>query len=357
MILTTRGIHVCALICLTYSIAASGQVPTKRDAWAVQRVTVAKNNVYAFGKWEGAAKAGPRFVKMGVATDGSSHDLRRYDLWGWWWTDCERIPMRWRVGAGTLYTGVHVDHGGPAQGQSATLVCWPLGVLIPGQRAMLVHATYQKVWDQTTRFSLGPVSGMAVGSIQLTENGYRTKGPGWYQVKNVYFDFRPLDAVRVELLVTRDGRPSLWEYDGTQNTEEWKNRPSMAGRTIIRDPDDPFLAQSGWHHKKNLPLSIDGPFLWMQNPQYVLAEREGVWCVIGPLDQPNTQVVNIVPKTPETPLVLVEDVHTGRNYFWYNDKLLDAAGRELHTVSPTATTFEDRFRDVVTHVVSLRPSP
>ena len=353
MLLTTRRIHVCALIYLTYSIDVSGQVPTQQDAWTVQRVIVAENDVYAFAKWEGDKKAGPQFVKMRVAANGNSHEGVRYDLWGSWWTNYERIPMRWRVNADTLYTGCHVDNGGPAEGQAAVLACWPLTILIPGPRAMFVHGTYQKVWEQTTRFGLSPVSGAAGGTIKLTESGYIGKGPGAFEVERVNFDFQVVEGNRVELLMTIGGRTALWEYDGVQDTEEWKNRSSMVGNRIVADADEVYLRSWGWHHKKNLPVTIEGPFLWMQNPQYVVAERNGAWCVIGPLDVANPPARRIAATNPDNPLFLVEDIHAGKDYFRLGDELMDDTGKTIDRIDSSQSA-DEQLQQIAQFVISRR---
>ncbi len=189
--------------------------------------------------------------------------------------------------------------------------------------------------------------------MTLTESGYRTKAPGWFEIKEVYFDFRVLDEKRIELLMTMDGKPSLWEYDGTQDTEEWKNRPSRAGETIIRDADEPVLLESGWHHKKNLSVTIDGPFLWIQDPQYVVAEREGNWCVIGPLDAAEPEVRPIITKDADHPLVLVEDVAAKANYFRMGDKLMDDRGVVIERID-TSRPLDNQMREIASEIVLRR---
>ncbi len=351
----TLAKHALLLVCLACPTRVSAQVHTPRELWTLQRMTVAEDNVYGFARSEEDTRAGPRFVKMSVSLRGEGAEEGQRDLWGGWGSDRQRISMRWRVVGNTLYMASYSDYG--TGGYWAGLARFPLRFLIPYPKPTeaFVHSTpgYPELRGQTTQIRVSPVSWAAGKALTLTESGYRTKAPDWFETKEVYFDFRVLDEKRVELLMTMDGKPSLWEYDGTQDREEWKNRPSRAGETIIRDADEPVLLESGWHHKRNLSVTIDGPFLWMQDPKYAVAEREGNWCVIGPLNAAEAEVRPIIAKDAEHPLVLVEDVAAKANYFRLGDKLMDDSGAVIERVD-ASKPLEDQMREVVSNVVLLR---
>lgn len=151
-------------------------------------------------------------------------------------------------------------------------------------------------------------------------------------IPTVEYDIRAVDDWHVELLMTADGRPSVWRLEASPDVprHEWR-----------------------WMRLAEYPSTIEGPFLWMQDPQYVVAEREGQWCVIGPIDAEKPEVRPIVAKESGQPLYLVEDVHAGKDYFRIGGKLLDDQGRAVDTIDQSKSP-DDQLREVISQVVARR---
>jgi hypothetical protein len=139
--------------------------------------------------------------------------------------------------------------------------------------------------------------------------------------------------MHVEVLLTADGRPSVWRLDAD------------AAVPVGLWP---------WTRLAEYDTTIDGPFLWMRDPQFVVAEREGTWCVIGPLEAAAPNVRPIVAKDADNPLYLVEDLHSGKDYFRIGEKLLDDQGRPVGTVDLSKSP-DDQLREVISQVISRRP--
>ena len=161
----------------------------------------------------------------------------------------------------------------------------------------------------------------------------RGEGPQWVRIFSqwdpvVRYDIRAVEESIVELFITIDNALSTWRCDGTD-----------------------------WTHLRDYKQTIEGPFIVTRDGRFIITEVAGQWSLIGPLDEPGSRVVNIVAKNADEPLILVEDDAQTAKYFWLRDKLMDDTGQIVHTVSASATNFDDRFRDVVAFVVSRRPSP
>ena len=342
-VLVSLALHSCAVSQVT--------APDNRHASAMHRVMIIEGEAYSFGQRQGEETFGPSFIRFSLLDEGGGQGERWYNLWSWP-VHLGGIPMRWAVHGTTLYTAIHADYG--PGGQPTSVTRWPIGLMIPGRGAMLDlnDGAARKVADACTGFSINPVSVAMMGGVELTQTGYRQPVATGYRGSGVYFDFQVLDEKRVELLMTIDGRPSLWEYDGTQDEKGWQERV-IESEKVGTAPSEPRLARRGWHHKKNLSVTIDGPFLWMQDPQYVVAEREGMWCVIGPLHSDEPHVRPIIAKDADKPLILVEDVMAKRNYFRLGDKLMDDRGAVIERVD-ASKPLDDQMREVVSKVVLRR---
>jgi len=345
-----------------YVLEKVEEICTYRDGYVVKRTPLTSDVLEdaEWGRAEGSGrerrviKGRATLVRHSLSGGIEAWDRDLYDLWLYFGSDRWNNPTRWQVTEGTLYTARHSDFG--VGGQFTIAVRWPIDLMTPGRGAMLDlnSPEGQKISRAWTDFRIDPVGSAMMGGIELAENGYRTsKFPGYRGQGRVYFDFRALDQKRVELLMTIEGRPSLWEYDGTQDTPEWKNRPSMAGKRVMHDPDEPRLAADGWHHKKNLSVTVEGPFLWTQDARHVVAEREGVWCVIGPLDAAEPEARAIGKKDPDHPLFLIEDVHAGKDYLWQGDRLMDRTGRVVQWIARRPKK-GNALPDVVEAIVSRR---
>ena len=142
--------------------------------------------------------------------------------------------------------------------------------------------------------------------------------------KNLYYDFRGLGKTRLELYVTVKGKIHRWLFDGKE-----------------------------WWLSKIFDVSIDSPFLICNDGNTVVTERDGDWCLIGPLDAEKPTVRRIVEKQEGEPLMLIEDVVTKTNYFEHEGTLLDENGKRLWSV-PRATNTPERIKAIAKYVCACR---
>jgi hypothetical protein len=176
--------------------------------------------------------------------------------------------------------------------------------------------------------------------LKSGETGFRQgeEAYGWMPSHSnhdpvVEYDIRAVDEWHVELLMTADGRPSLWRLHAAADIPRHKWE---------------------WTRLVEYPSTIEGPFLWMRDPLYIVAERDRQWSVIGPIDAEEPQARPIVAKEAEVPLYLVEDVHIGKDYFRSGGKLLDEQGRAVGTIDLSKSP-DDQLREVISQVISRRP--
>jgi hypothetical protein len=138
------------------------------------------------------------------------------------------------------------------------------------------------------------------------------------------YDIRALDDVRIELYMTADGKLQRWLFDGEK-----------------------------WRLQKNYSVQIHGPFLVCKGGAAAVAEREGHWCLIEPLDADEPRARRIVQKVEDTPLVLVEDVFGRATFFEQQDKLYDERG-VVRWSAPAVLDTPAKTKAIADYVCSVR---
>lgn len=140
----------------------------------------------------------------------------------------------------------------------------------------------------------------------------------------IHYDIRALNDVQIELYMTLDGKLSKWLYDGVK-----------------------------WTLREEFTVEIEGPFFVRGTGSSLVAERNGEWCVIGPLDAEDPEVIRIIEKDAKQPLFLIEDMHAKKDYFSQGNRLMDDRGRVIGNINAFAAP-DDQLREVVERVVSRR---
>ncbi len=243
-------------------------------------------------------------------------------------------PLRWDVSNGMVFCTrqsrpVHLRLG-------PMLTRYPRNALVSGPddgRDSLDRSKLSQGSDSPTGLpppnyiGLGPIhaaymeiDGWQVGDEPI-QDGLHGSSEG---IPVVHYDVRALDDARVELYMTVNDKLSRWLFDGEK-----------------------------WTLAKNYSAIINGPFLVCKEGNAIVAEKDGHWCIIESLDNKNPEIRQIVKRVPDEPLVLVEDLAAGRNYFQQQGKLYDENAAATWSI-PAGLKGNARFKAVVDFVCSRR---
>jgi hypothetical protein len=156
----------------------------------------------------------------------------------------------------------------------------------------------------------------AQGLMRLTEDGYETKIPG--HIPTLYYDVRAINDCCFHLWLSIDGRLTRWAFD----PRKWNPRRG--------DAENPFVGKE-WQHEHNYPesLRIEGPFVICPDERSAVAEKDKTWCIIGPFESPEPEVQPIVERSPDEPLLIIEDAVSKQFLFLQAGVLMNEDGREL----------------------------
>jgi hypothetical protein len=340
-------------VCLValVSIPPSSQAENNAPSVTLRRCKVHESKVYTFDFEDPLEKGSPVFAVLSEPRQGNDNpsEVGRYHVFGVGMVNNNADTLRWDVTPGYLFAST--VQGRPGLHVGAGLGRYPIEALRENldfrdsldrshPKAQPFYPDRPWVWRPPGFYGLEPVSQTLMRfkwdpeRVHSSSHGW---GPDFSESANhipvVEYDIRAIDDWTVELLMTTDGRPSLWRLEASEDVarHEWR-----------------------WNRVAEYASTIGGPFLWMRDPKYVVAERDGNWCVIGPIDAEEPQARPIVAKEAEVPLYLVEDVHIGKDYFRSGGKLLDEQGRAVGTIDLSKSP-DDQLREVISQVISRRP--
>lgn len=200
-----------------------------------------------------------------------------------------------------------------------------------------IEGTMMRV-GQIGEVELTPIQEYAAGAIGWNV-GDMVRRPGLRtQVRPVdlHYDLHPIVEGRLDLYVTVDGDLYRWLFDKTIGSgKQWS-------------------FGDAWQLEAKYDFKLQGPFLFLGTiGKGVVAERDGQWSVIGPLDAEEPDARVIVARDQELPLNLVEDVHAKKDYFRQGKRLFDDRGRFIAAIN-TLAGHDDQLREVVSKVVARR---
>ena len=308
----------------------------------LQRMKVFETKSYAFDFADIRGITGRSFVRVNNMTQVHSEATVRFYLFG---RDLGvilpkvlppvAIPLQWTVSRRMIFVAWE-SRGDPAR--APRLLQYPIRALVIGTEG-IGHVDDSK-FDQSRRLPLldgkiarldytilAPIARVRMGfdgwkeGDGLIADGLRVSRTG---IPVIHYDIRALDDVRVELYMTVNDKLSRWLFDGDK-----------------------------WTLSKNYSVTINGPFLVCKEGNTIVAEKDGHWCIIESLDKKNPEIRQIVKRVPDEPLVLVEDLVAGRNYFQQQGKLYDENAAVMWSM-PVGLEGNARFKAVVDFVCSRR---
>lgn len=327
-------ITVFLLVLFMFAVSVGAMEPEPRPP-SLQRTKVLNTRAYLFDFDMPRGPGTPALAEIPNVSGGNARGGVYYYLFG----VVRRVstsgsPLRWDVSNGMVFCTrqsrpAHL-HLGPV------LSRYPTNALISGPddgRDSLDRSKLGQGTDSPTGLpppnyiGLGPIraaymglDGWQVGDEPI-QHGLHTSSNG---IPVVHYDVRALDDVRVELYMTVNGKLSRWLFDGEK-----------------------------WTLAKNYSAIINGPFLVCKEGNAIIAEKDAHWCIIEPLDNRNPAIRQIVKRVPGEPLVLVEDLIAGRNYFQQQGKLYDENAAAIWSM-PVGLEGIARFKSVVDFVFSRR---
>ncbi len=239
-----------------------------------------------------------------------------------------KLPERWAMAGSTLLATWNIDWLPPGM-NGPRIVSFPLQAFSVGPDGVgmldgtLLRSLRKSMGSEPALEPIGVrsmgLSGWSEGD-ELVRSGLRMGDPP----KVIHYDFLASGDNRLELLMTADGRLQRWSFDG----EKWK------------------LA-------KEYSVELRGPFLVCDNGASVVAEWEGQWSLIGPLDAAAPQVSPVVKRKEGTPLVLIEDTLVKKNYFELEGKVYDASG-VMRGTAPASAETPEKVKAISDLIRSLR---
>jgi hypothetical protein len=276
-----------------------------------------------------ATQRGPEFPALLVEDWGQNEEsVKRFHLFGMTARPPFYPPLRavrWDAGDDVIYA--LREFPSPAGPPKARVLRFPKNALVerdefldPLDRGSLPPArTSPKSWKAPHYVDIEPVHSAMVGVIPAAERS------GMHDASDIHYDIRALDAERLELYMTADGKLQRWLFDGKE-----------------------------WTLQKDYAAEIKGPFLVCGEGNAAVAECDGQWCLIEPLDADEPALHPIVPRVEDEALLVIEDRVTGKTYFEQGYTLYDDRGRILRALprvpnTPTKVTVISDF------VRSLRP--
>lgn len=310
------------------------KVPHAPAPPSLQRMKVLNAHSYAFDFAAAHGPAAPALVQISnMRGTGEDDRTTYYYLLGNMPANTHLEPLRWDANGGMIVcTYPHV-----VPGTGPFLNRYPIHALV--SRSNMVSALDRSRLDHR---SVGPYGrpapnygGLApIGAAHLGLEGWELgdepMGNGLHMcgkcIPVTHYDIRALDDSQVELFVTMNDKLSRWLFDGKK-----------------------------WTFRRNYPGTINGPFLICDEGNALVAEVDGHWCLVRGFDKQNAEVRQIVKKTDNEPLVLVEDLVARTNYFQLGGRLYDENGAGLWTVRRGQHS-STQFKSIVDYVCSRRPN-
>ncbi len=308
------------LAALTIVQPSVGDAPATRVAPELQRIIVLERHAYCFREEPRALTTPAPLVEYDWHSNDSPRAVREYYLEDVWTQ--VRMPMAWTISGGAVHT--ILDYG-----VLTGMRHWPIAALVPGKNRRHPLGLEKVPFGpaRPTVHTVRPILSLASGRYALTETGldtHSTDASAAGSYRDVFVDLRPLEEGAFELFVAVEGRLSVW----SGNNEDWQ-----------------FM--------RIVPTPVKKPFLVFDDGRRLVTERNGDWCIIGPLEAAEPEARPIIAKDANKPLILVEDVVAKRNYFRMGDNLMDDRGMVLERLD-TSEPLEDQMREVVYKVVLRR---
>ena len=318
-----------------FAVSGAAVQPGPRPP-SLQRAKVLNTRAYLF---DFDMPRGPGIPALAEIPNVSGHDATAavyYYLFGVarGGVSTHSSPLRWDLTEGMVFSTYHLPR--VHQRVGPMLFRYPRNALVSGPddgRDSLDRSKLSQGSDSPT--GLPPPNYIGLGPIRAAYMGI----DGWQvgdepiqdglhisskEIPIVHYDVRALDDARVELYMTVSDKLSRWLFDGEK-----------------------------WTLAKNYSAIINGPFLVYKEGNAIVAEKDGHWCIIESLDNKNPEIRQIVKRVPDEPLVLVEDLAAGRNYFQQQGKLYDENAAAIWSM-PVGLEGNARFKAVVDFVCSRR---
>lgn len=310
---------------LIAGIPESDHVPIA--APSLQKVVLWDTNSYAFEFATSRGAALPALIEAGANSQGE-RTLEKYYLFGMTHGRPHIPPvqpLRWDTKEHTLFAAREFPASfGPP---TPRIFRYPIRALV--QRSEWSDCLERgelgdeipspKSWPAPHYVDLDPIRAALLKGMVVRNDLSAPKGSA------IHYDIRALDATRIELYMTVNGKLSLWLFDGET-----------------------------WTLRHNYSISVDGPFLICDDGKSIVTKRKDDWCLLGELNAKQPKVQRIVKSSPDEPLTLVEDKMTGINYFEYGGALYDANGVDVCPI-PRDADAATRLK-VITEFVRSRRS-
>jgi hypothetical protein len=332
----TFGVSVMAMVSVLQPCFGTGEESTLRPP-LLQRVEISDKHSHSFDF------SGPRGPGTPVLVRTStSHDLEakaipvdRYYVLGVNGNAYRRDePFRWGISEEAVFCTFSLPH--VHQRIGPTILRFPRQFLVAGpddgrsaidQKRLGNRFSSPNGSPAPNYVGLSPVhaalmgfEGWKIGDLPLGD-GVQMSKKGHPKVS---YDIHGLDASRIELYMTVDGKLSRWLFDGKE-----------------------------WTLRENYAIEIEGPFLVCEQGKSLVTARDGRWCLLKGIDTENPSVTPIIDVSETNPLRLIEDRSARKAFLELGGDLFDTSGKRIARI-PKSVKPENRVREIVRNVRAQR---